>query len=678
MISIKKILSLILCLSIMACKPYPKEVEKALIAAGKNKSNLIYVLEHYKSKDSQKYNAACFLIANMPYHKSNRSLTLSPQYKYYFRKMDSIYQKDPTILYNDSLLQTFANEFSSLPLPQERETDEDVKILTKDFLIGNIDAAFAEWKTSPLLKNMNFDDFKELILPYRTADEPLTAGKTALRQLIYKQISCNGMENIIKPIEQYKIYVRRQKKINKHIAIHSHIGVYDLFIPAFIMDCHNLAATTCNLFRSCGIPAVYEFTPQWPDKDSKHYWCNSPDSTSIFHPYTPPYNNLGEDWELSLKYVGKVYRLTFAAQKNTPYFLKAKNEVIPDVFREATMIDVTSNYHDCIDITLPAPHYHDNELAYLSFFSSNGLNPVAWGSIDNQKKTVQYKNVPINMLFFPTYMKNDGQLIEFDTPFILRQDSIAGTYYKDIISCNHQMKLSMHVERKYPHKPHLVYFRNKIKGAVLLAANKIGGPYDTLYTLKESPQPYWQQYIIKNTKKYRFYKLQTKGSSPINIAEYEFLVTKNSEDTCLLPSKLPIFNSLQSRQSVRQSYEKIIGEPLRSGPLRYQAFDGNLDTYIESSWFGMDFRVPVCIKGIQLYPRNARNGIEPNNTYQLLYYDKGNWVEHSIIRSVYNYLDFDAVPSGTIYWLRNLSQGKEELPFFYKEGKQVFINELIH
>ncbi len=675
--SIRKILFLLLCL-ISACQPYPKDVEKALIAAGKNKDNLISVLEHYKRKDTQKYNAACFLIANMPYHKSDISLIISPQYDYYFKKIDSIYQENPAIIHNDSLLQTLANEFSLLPLPVEEKADEDIKILTKDFLICNIDAAFIEWQSSPLLKNMNFDEFKELILPYRTANEPLTNRRTALKQLIYNHISVNGMKNIFQPIEQYKKYIRQQKEMNKRVATHSHIGVYDLFIPAFIMDCHNLAATTCNLFRACGMPTVYEFTSQWPDKDSKHYWCNSPDSNSIFRPYTPPYNNLGEDWELSLKYTGKVYRLTFAAQKDTPYFLKSKNEIVPEVFEEPTMIDVTSNYHDCTDIILSAPHCNDSKLAYLSFFNTNGLNPVAWGSIDKRKKTVLYKNVPTNMLFFPTYIRNDGQLVEFGTPFILRRDSIAEKYYKDTISCNYQTKQSIHVQRKYPHKPHLVYFRNKIKGAALLAANKLQGPYDTLYILKEIPQPYWQKYIIKNTKKYRFYKLQTKDSSPINIAEYEFLVTKNSRDVRLLPSKLPIFDSLQSKQSVRQSYEKIIGKPLRSGPLRYQAFDGNPDTYIESSWFGMDFGVPVCIKGIQLYPRNARNGIEPNNIYQLLYYDNGNWVEHSTICSVHNYLDFDAVPSGTIYWLRNLSQGKEELPFFYKEGKQVFINELIH
>lgn len=113
---------------------------------------------------------------------------------------------------------------------------------------------------------------------------------------------------------------------------------------------------------------------------------------------------------------------------------------------------------------------------------------------------------------------------------------------------------------------------------------------------------------------------------------------------------------------------------MKSGPLRLQACDGNPDTFIESSWFGMEFTVPVCIKALQLYPRNARNEIEPDNNYLLLYYDQGKWVEHATARSTYNYLDFDSVPGGTIYWLRNLNEGKEELPFFFHKGQQIFIN----
>ena len=673
--SIKKFTYIVYILAFTSCGHFPKEVEEALLSAKDNKENLIAVLEHYKGKDSKKYAAACFLIANMPYHKSSVSLNIPPTYSHYFRKIDSIYQVDSNINVNDSIQQILAAEYATLLPPETTTGQKDIEILTKDFLILNIDAAFREWHNSPLLRNLSFDEFKEWILPYRTVNEALVNNKIDLRKMMYNKLSYNGMDNIRKPIELYKKYVRLQKSLNKRINTNTHIGIYDLFIPSFKMDCHNLAAITCNIFRACGIPVVYEFTPQWTDKDSRHYWCSSPDSTLTFHPYTPPYNNLGEDWELSLKYASKVYRMTFGAQKDIPYFLKAEEEEIPAVFNKATIMDVTPNYHVCTDISLPTPPIKGNNLAYLSLFNTQGLNPVAWGSIDSIKQIVHYHKVPINTLFFPTYIDNNGKSIQFDMAFIIRQDSTTGKFQKETINCNYQKRISIHLLRKYPPKPHLDNYRNNMKGALLLATNKIEGSYDTLYVITTPPAPYWQKYNIDNNKKYRYYKLQTKDNSSINIAEYEFLAAKDNKHIYTHPSPLPIFDSLQCHIPATTQYMKVKGTPIKSGPLYLQACDGNPDTYIESSWFGIEFTPPVCAKALQLYPRNSRNGIEPNNHYQLLYFDNNKWIEHETVHSKYNYIDFDSIPSGTIYWLRNLDQGKEELPFFFPKDKQVFISQ---
>jgi hypothetical protein len=338
-------------------------------------------------------------------------------------------------------------------------------------------------------------------------------------------------------------------------------------------------------------------------------------------------------------------------------------------------MDVTPNYHVCTDISLPTPPIKGNNLAYLSLFNTQGLNPVAWGSIDSIKQIVHYHKVPINTLFFPTYIDNNGKSIQFDMAFIIRQDSTTGKFQKETINCNYQKRISIHLLRKYPPKPHLDNYRNNMKGALLLATNKIEGSYDTLYVITTPPAPYWQKYNIDNNKKYRYYKLQTKDNSSINIAEYEFLAAKDNKHIYTHPSPLPIFDSLQCHIPATTQYMKVKGTPIKSGPLYLQACDGNPDTYIESSWFGIEFTPPVCAKALQLYPRNSRNGIEPNNHYQLLYFDNNKWIEHETVHSKYNYIDFDSIPSGTIYWLRNLDQGKEELPFFFPKDKQVFISQ---
>lgn len=49
----------------------------------------------------------------------------------------------------------------------------DIHVITADYLIRNIDQAFVVWKKRPWNKDLSFDDFCELILPYRIGDETL-------------------------------------------------------------------------------------------------------------------------------------------------------------------------------------------------------------------------------------------------------------------------------------------------------------------------------------------------------------------------------------------------------------------------------------------------------------------------------------------------------------------------
>lgn len=84
-------LLIIIFLLCNACSPYPQDVQKALQLAHHNTAELEKVLNHYKNLDSLKYEAACFLIANMPYHKSRIEMVLPTEYNDYFAKTDSLY-----------------------------------------------------------------------------------------------------------------------------------------------------------------------------------------------------------------------------------------------------------------------------------------------------------------------------------------------------------------------------------------------------------------------------------------------------------------------------------------------------------------------------------------------------------------------------------------------------------
>ncbi|WP_455586330.1 hypothetical protein [Bacteroides sp.] len=660
-----------------ACSPYPSDVESALQLAGGNRSELIKVLNHYKGHDKLKYKAACFLISNMPYHESEIELEISSDYLEYFQNIDSICNSDSTAIKNDSLKRVLAKAFDSIPYPQEKESKTDIQLITADFLIDNIEQAFESWHNSPLLKSLSFNEFKEWILPYRTADEALTDDKRLLNSFIYNRISVNGMDDIHKTIDSYIRYVRLQKEMNKYVTSKRHIGSFDLFIPAFIMDCHNLAARTSNLFRACGIPVTYEFTPQWPDKDSKHYWCASPDSNHILQPYTPPYNNLREDWNWNLKYTGKVYQRTFSALKDTPYFLKEKHEYVPSPLNIPTIKDVTDRYHSCITLTLPITENIPNNLAYLAFFNTEKeIAAVAWGKIDKRRHIVTFKQVPINMLFFPVYTSGDGVMHHFHHPFILRNDSINRKIIKEDICYDKTQLTNMHLLRKYPSKRLLKSYRKTLQGACLLGAQQWNGPYDTLLSIKNIPEPYWQEYCTDNKSKYRYYRFQPRNGQPMDIAEFEFLGKDDSKHKYVEPTPLPIF-SPNIRQVDTEKCKKVCGEPMKTGPFYFHFYDNNPESFARWGFLGMDFKEPICISKIRLLPRTAINIVEPNYHYQLLYFNGKEWIEHKTIISKYNFIDVDSVPKNTIYWLRNLDKGKEELPFFYEQGKQVFINQYL-
>ena len=139
-----------------------KRLEQALLFAGDNRGELEKVLTHYKN-NPEKLEAARFLICNMP-----------RWYGYEGWQLDSIkpvlIQKNKGEIVPKEVIEKWQRvSFYSLPKVY------DAKVITADYLIENIDLAFDVWKRYPWNRSLGFDDFCELILPYRIGDEPLSS-----------------------------------------------------------------------------------------------------------------------------------------------------------------------------------------------------------------------------------------------------------------------------------------------------------------------------------------------------------------------------------------------------------------------------------------------------------------------------------------------------------------------
>ena len=85
------------------------------------------------------------------------------------------------------------------------------------------------------------------------------------------------------------------------------------------------------------------------------------------------------------------------------------------------------------------------------------------------------------------------------------------------------------------------------------------------------------------------------------------------------------------------------------------------------------FEVPKIVEGVRFSPINADNRIKRNHTYQLFVWTKEGWKLLGQKRAKYEFIVFENVPKNQLYWIKDIYEGKEEMPFIIQEGIQKFI-----
>ena len=141
--------------SLVSCHNFKedRQLSFALERAGENRRELEQVLEHYKN-DSLKYRAACFLIKNMPGHYSYCGKITNT----YNKQIDSIIlQTQKEGRYHDTPY--LANRIDRISKIHENTSfpiQEDIRIITADFLIQNIEQAFHLWEDAPWSRHFKF------------------------------------------------------------------------------------------------------------------------------------------------------------------------------------------------------------------------------------------------------------------------------------------------------------------------------------------------------------------------------------------------------------------------------------------------------------------------------------------------------------------------------------------
>ena len=636
----KYVLFILLALILAACRSEKeKQLECALDFAGDNRVELEKVLEHYRT-DPEKLEAARFLIRNMP-----------GWYSYEGNELDSIHHLLVGVCEGRPISKREKNKWNRMSFNSLSKI-YDAQVITAEYLIDNIDLAFEVWRKYPWNRNLPFDDFCELILPYRIADEPLSDWRKlyyedygTLLDSLYKGSDVIEASKIIdgKLRKLYYIYNTdfRVPHLNAVFLYHNRIGY-----------CREACDLTIYAMRACGIPVATDYFVYSPDYQHYHCWTMLRDTTGTFlqfgfNEFEASRDTLRHDGRKK----GKVYRYCFGMQADKNSGTSGNRQLSP-VLKNRFVKDVTSEYFGSNDTTIPI-QMSGEQYIYLGIFSPGGWIPIdmALGSAGK----VTFRDIEPDVIYQTLYQGDGGKLYPAGYPFISKT---GGGFV--LLKPNIDLMEEAILKRKMPQQKTIAEWAYRaIIGAKVEAADDLSFMQaDLLWQFEDTLTTNYYVLTPLLRKKYRYVRYVAPIGKRMELAE------------------LALFKDSFCKEKVRLGRINSI-EPIAK--LEYVT-DGNILTYFQardtSCYLAYDLGESTLIERIVFSPRNDDNYIWPGDNYELFYQDGINgWKSLGSKVATEREIDF-LVPQNALLWLRNRTKGREEQVFIYKNGRQYFAFDL--
>lgn len=620
-------------LTLCACT-HNERLEYALEFAGENRPELEKVLTHYKDS-GLKYDAACFLIENMPYY-----------YAYVGDELDSVKVVQASIFYSKYLKNSLKKKWAMFS-PQQLRKVYDAKVITGDYLIENIDLAFTAWQERPWSKSVSFDEFCEWILPYRIGDEPLENWRkpyyekySALLDSLYQ-----GTDVVVAADSVVRVLAKKGWRYNTDITL-PRLGA--MFLEKQCVGyCRETCDYTTYVLRSVGIPTGTDMMIRSPETAGGHTWNVVKDTTGGVVPF----------WFESLvrghsdgRRKGKVYRLCFGVQKEKLPGMRMESEV-PQTLKNPFVREVTADYFGENLVEVELEKEPGGKYSYLAISSSSGWVPVDIAV--SQEKKVTMKNIEPEIIYIPLSWE-EGSYREGGYPFKLTD---VGVYYYRPGKEVEKVKLY----RKYPLRESMRRCLTEMVGSRIEASNTPDfGHSELLCQIVDTPRTNYNPVRCMPKQKYRYVRFTAAKNKWAPIGE------------------LILFRSGENEEKIE--VKAVAGSEPDSGNedvAKEKVCDGDFLTYFSSNdpngYVTLDLGKAEYIEQLVYVPCNDDNYITPGDTYELFYQDgiRG-WVSLGKQIAQQRSLEYDNAPKGALLWLRNFSRGREEQVFWMENGKQVF------
>ncbi|MCD7901167.1 MAG: transglutaminase-like domain-containing protein [Bacteroides sp.] len=639
-----------LCIFFYTCSPKNNRLEDALIQAKGNRKELQEVLEYYSKqpKDTLKYKAACFLIENMPGHYSIKEIPLILSY---YNEIDSVAK-----LYDfprhkkDSLFEIISKKYENIQL----DYLPDIEFISADYLIKNIDYSFSLWQDGSWAKHINFGNFCEYILPYKITEEQLLDNwKEYFEKYCIKlvnQIYCDVHINLAnKACELVNRDLNHATQPTLKSEPMTVVGKMNTLANVPYGSCDSYAILSLAVMRARGIPTAIDYTPQWPFRSLGHSWNVLLDNSGKNVLFVGAMSRPGEPHMEDHK-MAKVFRRTYAINSDIEDIYRLE-KYIPPTFRIPFMKDVSNEYMVIENISINIKNKNNHKYAYLAVFDNKEWQPIYWGKCKGN--TVTFNNMGRNIAYLPVYYTLNG-IKPAASPFIL---TLNGIRKELVIDTLHTQVLKLY--RKYP------LFVYAELGGRRLAGGQIQASNDSLFQdariIHTIPNPTQVEdvQLSGDSLTFRYWRYMSPDDEFCNIAELAFY----EED-----SISPVTGRIIGTEGAFEN---------DNSRNKYAAFDKTLLTFFDApvasgAWAGIDFGREITINRIVCIARGDGNCIEPDNEYELLYWDEDFWKSKGKKIADDFYVKYDDCPTNALFLLRNHTKGKDERIFTYENGKQIW------
>lgn len=651
----KNLVVFLLICFLVSCSKTSK-TEQALEAAGENRSELEKVLTHYKQLgDDKKLKAAEFLIAYMGYNKYSYEGEIIAHYDTIVSIFDSLRNSgiivgDPPIIKNT--WKQLGEKYGPINTSQLNKKP-DCRTLTSDFLIQNIDSAFAAWERSVFYNPDNIDLFHEYVLPHRIMHEPAEAFRA------YYHNKYKSLTDTVKNVKELVRAFQKELFWTEQYRASQTLWSYPLEFSIEQMErarrgsCRQLTPWMTLILRACGYAATID-QAVWANRSQGHMWNVLLLNDSTFYPF----NTLEDTIRFAYK-PAKIFRKTYSYDTD---LLKGINEDdIPLSLIQLDERDVTHKYVNAYDVTVsiqfPNARYKHKKQAVICVFDNKDWRIVYWGDIKSGK--MYFKNMAADVVYIGAYY-DTGNVIPATEPFLLHADGVV-----EFCKADMDNRITMTLERKFPRFKRIEDHAWGLRRTNAEASNdpqfrncvRLFSIYDIPFHVADS--------LVNDKRKFRYIRFNSSTYRNANFAEVE----------------------LYGKKDETSEEEKLSGKIIGFPPIEESdehpythAMDGDLETFFSkpkntSGWVGLDLGKgnERIITRVRFCPRSDTNFILRGDIYQLLYWYANEWQTHETKKAhQYNTINFEDVPAGALYLLRNLSRGIEERIFTYENGEQIW------